>query len=116
MKMGIPTRATTCNHLQCYDAATFLQMNEKKATWLCPVCDKPAEFDNLVIDGYAIYLMLLGDKTVNIYPCNSVYLAVSSNYFYKTIYKSYVKIKNSLSTSCVKKVMLAALFSTKALF
>lgn len=26
-------------------------MNEKKPTWICPVCDKPAIFDNLVIDG-----------------------------------------------------------------
>lgn len=27
-------------------------MNERKPTWNCPVCDKPAVFDNLVIDGY----------------------------------------------------------------
>lgn len=27
-------------------------MNEKKATWKCPVCDQSALFDNLLIDGY----------------------------------------------------------------
>jgi len=27
-------------------------MNERKPTWNCPVCDKPALYDNLVIDGY----------------------------------------------------------------
>lgn len=27
-------------------------MNERKPTWNCPVCDKAAVFDNLVIDGY----------------------------------------------------------------
>lgn len=27
-------------------------MNERKPTWNCPVCDKPAVYDSLVIDGY----------------------------------------------------------------
>lgn len=27
-------------------------MNERKPTWSCPVCDKAALYDNLVIDGY----------------------------------------------------------------
>ncbi|RXG58902.1 E3 SUMO-protein ligase PIAS1 [Armadillidium vulgare] len=52
MRMMLPCRAETCNHLQCFDASLFLQMNERKPTWTCPVCDKPALYDNLVIDGY----------------------------------------------------------------
>ncbi|XP_053965669.1 E3 SUMO-protein ligase PIAS2 isoform X3 [Anastrepha ludens] len=52
MKMSIPCRASTCSHLQCFDASLYLQMNERKPTWNCPVCDKPAIYDNLVIDGY----------------------------------------------------------------
>ncbi|KAK2157803.1 hypothetical protein LSH36_184g04002 [Paralvinella palmiformis] len=51
MRMKIPARASTCTHLQCFDAPMYLQMNEKKPTWICPVCDKPAEFDKLFIDG-----------------------------------------------------------------
>lgn len=27
-------------------------MNERKPTWNCPVCDKSALYENLVIDGY----------------------------------------------------------------
>lgn len=27
-------------------------MNERKPTWNCPVCDRAALYDNLVIDGY----------------------------------------------------------------
>jgi len=50
--MSVPCRSSSCQHLQCFDAATYLQMNEKKSTWLCPVCDKPAEYNSLVIDGY----------------------------------------------------------------
>ena len=52
MRMQLPCRAGTCTHLQCFDATTFLMMNEKKATWMCPVCDRNAPFHKLVIDGY----------------------------------------------------------------
>lgn len=52
MRMTTPCRAFTCSHLQCFDASLYLQMNERKPTWNCPVCDKAAVFDNLVIDGY----------------------------------------------------------------
>ncbi|XP_030044280.1 E3 SUMO-protein ligase PIAS3 isoform X2 [Microcaecilia unicolor] len=51
MRLTVPCRAVTCTHLQCFDAALYLQMNEKKATWTCPVCDKKAPYDNLIIDG-----------------------------------------------------------------
>nr|XP_039253196.1 E3 SUMO-protein ligase PIAS2-like isoform X3 [Styela clava] len=51
MRMTIPARPVTCTHMQCFDAMLFLQMNEKKPTWICPVCDKPADFINLFIDG-----------------------------------------------------------------
>ncbi|XP_033227124.1 E3 SUMO-protein ligase PIAS3 isoform X2 [Belonocnema kinseyi] len=52
MRMSTPCRASTCSHLQCFDASLFLLMNERKPTWSCPVCDKAALYDNLVIDGY----------------------------------------------------------------
>lgn len=52
MRMTTPCRSSTCLHLQCFDANLFLLMNERKPTWNCPVCDKAANYDNLVIDGY----------------------------------------------------------------
>uniref|UniRef100_A0A146KV62 E3 SUMO-protein ligase PIAS3 n=1 Tax=Lygus hesperus TaxID=30085 RepID=A0A146KV62_LYGHE len=61
MKMVTPIRPVTCTHLQCFDATIFLQMNEKKPTWLCPVCNKPALYDNLVIDGYFMDVMSSSD-------------------------------------------------------
>jgi len=50
MRMQLPCRATSCSHLQCFDASLFLQMNERKPTWVCPVCDKPILYENLAID------------------------------------------------------------------
>ncbi|XP_063169931.1 E3 SUMO-protein ligase PIAS1 isoform X1 [Candoia aspera] len=51
MRLGIPCRSLTCSHLQCFDATLYIQMNEKKPTWVCPVCDKKAPYEHLIIDG-----------------------------------------------------------------
>ncbi|CAF98368.1 unnamed protein product, partial [Tetraodon nigroviridis] len=51
MRLTIPCRAITCSHLQCFDATLYIQMNEKKPTWVCPVCDKKAPYEHLFIDG-----------------------------------------------------------------
>ena len=51
-RMRIPARASTCDHLQCFDAQTYLMMNERKPKWNCPVCNKTAEPVSLQIDGF----------------------------------------------------------------
>lgn len=58
MRMKIPCRASTCDHLQCFDASLYLQMNEKKPKWRCPVCNKPALNDTLLIDGFFMELIV----------------------------------------------------------
>jgi len=57
MRMDTPCRASTCDHLQCFDAKLFLMMNEKKPKWMCPVCNKPALMENLLVDGFFIELV-----------------------------------------------------------
>ncbi|XP_061872127.1 E3 SUMO-protein ligase PIAS3 isoform X2 [Colius striatus] len=57
MRLTVPCRAVTCTHLQCFDAALYLQMNEKKPTWTCPVCDKKAPYDSLIIDGLFVEIL-----------------------------------------------------------
>uniref|UniRef100_A0A8C7FUY9 Protein inhibitor of activated STAT, 2 n=1 Tax=Oncorhynchus kisutch TaxID=8019 RepID=A0A8C7FUY9_ONCKI len=59
MRLTVPCRAVTCSHLQCFDAALYLQMNEKKPTWVCPVCDKKAPYESLIIDG--LFMEILND-------------------------------------------------------
>ncbi|XP_067878929.1 E3 SUMO-protein ligase PIAS3-like [Heterodontus francisci] len=59
MRLSVPCRAMTCTHLQCFDATLYLQMNEKKATWVCPVCDKKAPYENLIIDGLFMEILNL---------------------------------------------------------
>uniref|UniRef100_A0A8C2H0M4 Protein inhibitor of activated STAT, 4b n=1 Tax=Cyprinus carpio TaxID=7962 RepID=A0A8C2H0M4_CYPCA len=50
MPMSVPCRARGCAHLQCFDASFYLQMNERKPRWTCPVCHRYAPFDELLID------------------------------------------------------------------
>uniref|UniRef100_A0A8C3AS29 Protein inhibitor of activated STAT 1 n=1 Tax=Cyclopterus lumpus TaxID=8103 RepID=A0A8C3AS29_CYCLU len=57
MRLMIPCRALTCSHLQCFDATLYIQMNEKKPTWVCPVCDKKAPFEHLIIDGLFVEIL-----------------------------------------------------------
>jgi len=52
MRMRNPCRPTGCDHLQTFDAESFLQMMEKKPKWTCPVCIKPARYEDLMIDGF----------------------------------------------------------------
>uniref|UniRef100_A0A8C6USD0 Protein inhibitor of activated STAT, 1a n=1 Tax=Neogobius melanostomus TaxID=47308 RepID=A0A8C6USD0_9GOBI len=57
MRLTVPCRALTCSHLQCFDATLYLQMNEKKPTWVCPVCDKKAPYEHLIIDGLFVEIL-----------------------------------------------------------
>lgn len=46
-----PCRPSGCRHLQCFDASVFLKMNECKPRWQCPICDQPALYNDLTLDG-----------------------------------------------------------------
>lgn len=83
MRLMIPCRALTCSHLQCFDATLYIQMNEKKPTWVCPVCDKKAPYEHLIIDGYAEQWQ---NRTAqrNVFVCEIVFtiLTLSDLYIY----------------------------------
>ncbi|KAJ9582188.1 hypothetical protein L9F63_003475, partial [Diploptera punctata] len=51
-RMNIPCCSRECSHVQCFDGYFYLKMNEKKPMWTCPICDKLALFEDLIIDGY----------------------------------------------------------------
>ncbi|XP_050061659.1 E3 SUMO-protein ligase PIAS1-like isoform X5 [Aphis gossypii] len=63
VRIKIPIKSIHCNHLQCFDAKTFILMNEKKETWLCPICNKLCLFDDLKIDSY--FLEVVSSTTLD---------------------------------------------------
>ncbi|CAJ0578312.1 unnamed protein product, partial [Mesorhabditis spiculigera] len=53
-RLRTPVRCRDCDHLQCFDLENYIQMNEKKPTWKCPVCPRLAPFSRLIVDGYFV--------------------------------------------------------------
>ncbi|KAK4034084.1 PINIT domain-containing protein [Parachaetomium inaequale] len=53
MRLNLPCRGVSCSHIQCFDATSYLQLQEQGPQWLCPICNKPAPFEQLAIDEYA---------------------------------------------------------------
>ena len=48
--LAVPAKSANCSHLTCFDLKAFLQMNERRLQWACPLCKKSAAFDSLRID------------------------------------------------------------------
>ncbi|PYH77757.1 Zn-finger transcription factor [Aspergillus uvarum CBS 121591] len=51
-RIAVPCRSIICTHNQCFDASSFLQLQEQAPQWLCPVCSKATSFESLQIDQY----------------------------------------------------------------
>lgn len=48
--ISVPAKSSYCSHLNCFDLKAFLQMNERRLQWSCPICKKSASFDSLRVD------------------------------------------------------------------
>ncbi|KAJ2840931.1 E3 SUMO-protein ligase pli1, partial [Coemansia erecta] len=52
-RISTPTRSKYCQHSQCFDCETFLQLNRRGSTWKCPVCSVAVKsWRELIVDGY----------------------------------------------------------------
>lgn len=49
-RMRYPAKGKNCSHLQCFDGAAYISLNEKKPAWHCPVCNRPLYYDDLLLD------------------------------------------------------------------
>ncbi|KHN97668.1 Zinc finger, MIZ-type [Metarhizium album ARSEF 1941] len=52
MRLEVPCRSLSCAHMQCFDATSYLQLQEQGPQWLCPICNKSAPFEQLAVDEY----------------------------------------------------------------
>lgn len=59
-RISIPGRAKTCKHVQCFDLKSYLMMNQKKPTWICPVCSQSAPWNTLEVD--SLFKKILGES------------------------------------------------------
>ncbi|KAJ1773433.1 E3 SUMO-protein ligase pli1 [Coemansia sp. RSA 487] len=52
-RISTPTRSKYCQHSQCFDCETFLQLNRRAGKWKCPVCSVVVDsWRELIVDGY----------------------------------------------------------------
>jgi E3 SUMO-protein ligase PIAS1 len=52
LRINVPCRSTVCTHNQCFDAESFLQLQEQAPTWTCPICNKVISYEALAVDQY----------------------------------------------------------------
>jgi len=57
LRMKLPARGIDCIHLKCFDAIQFLQMNELKQIWKCPLCKKKIKFENIEVDEFFLNIL-----------------------------------------------------------
>ena len=51
MRITTPCRSALCVHSQCFDATSWFSMMEQTTTYMCPVCEKVLNYDDLIVDG-----------------------------------------------------------------
>lgn len=56
-RIKTPCRGLGCQHSQCFDAKFYLELQQQAPTWLCPVCNKTAPWDRLVLDMYMVDIL-----------------------------------------------------------
>lgn len=56
-RMNYPTRSIECDHIQCFDGLSFLTMQERIPTWICPVCLKQIGQRSLAISDYLVEIL-----------------------------------------------------------
>ena len=65
LRIDVPCRSTICSHNQCFDATSFLQLQEQAPTWTCPVCNQLVIFENLHVDQYVDDILKSTPKSVD---------------------------------------------------
>ncbi|RKP36001.1 hypothetical protein BJ085DRAFT_33007 [Dimargaris cristalligena] len=64
-RIKYPCRTTKCQHLQCFDADSFLRVNQQSPTWKCPVCNCDAQFADLFMDGFSQDILNRVDSSID---------------------------------------------------
>ncbi|XP_025207609.1 E3 SUMO-protein ligase PIAS1-like isoform X2 [Melanaphis sacchari] len=96
MRMKIPAKSIHCDHLQCFDASTFILMNEKKPTWMCPTCNKPCLYDDIQIENY--FLDIVSSPTLK-YCSKEIEILADGTWI---VYEENKETKNTNSTPDTK--------------
>lgn len=51
-RIQTPVRSIHCDHVECFDLTSFIQLQQQATTWTCPICNKGIKFLDLAVDEY----------------------------------------------------------------
>lgn len=51
-RMKYPTKSIFCQHIQCFDGLSYLQLQEQVPSWICPICSIKIDITHLAISDY----------------------------------------------------------------
>lgn len=57
-RIKVPARSRRCAHIDCFDLATFLQLQVQASTWKCPVCNSMLHWEDIAVDDYFSAVLL----------------------------------------------------------
>lgn len=81
-RIEVPIRGKNCTHLECFDAKLYLQFNEQKDKWLCPICKKKVIYANIEVDNF-FYQILRGSRLSE--QCSTIILFGDGKWFEKSV-------------------------------
>lgn len=56
-RITLPVRSMYCDHIECFDASSFLMLQQQATTWTCPICNKALQFSALAVDEYLLEIL-----------------------------------------------------------
>lgn len=70
-RMKYPSKSINCDHLQCFDAMSFILSQIQIPTWQCPVCQKSIEIGHLAICEFVASIVATADHCMEQVQINS---------------------------------------------
>ena len=65
-RLKLPCFGTGCSHLTFFCGATYLELNERRDNWSCPVCRKTIGLDDIRVDGLLKQILKETKETVTL--------------------------------------------------
>lgn len=56
-RLTIPVRSVFCDHIECFEARSFFELQQQATTWTCPICNKSIDYRTLAVDDYLLEIV-----------------------------------------------------------
>lgn len=64
-RITTPIRSTSCTHIDCFDAESFMMLQLQAETWKCPVCNKYVSWESLAVDDFFLEILKVAGPSIS---------------------------------------------------